>query len=785
MNMLDKAKNNRESRASEELLRESVQFEDDGIDIHRLLSIARRHAGIVIVCAILGLIAGIGYLLTARPLYTSSTHVLIEKNKVQSFENIYDLSGLGNDSSAVNSQVELLKSESIGLAVVRNLKLIANPEFAESSGSVFGEIVATLKTWLLATMGSDNESFRDQLSVNSSDDSEVASVSRREREILKSLGENLRIQRVARTYVLDIRYTSPNPVNAAAIANAFAKAYLDDQLGSRYDATRRASEWLQQRIAELKQQSLESDLAVQEFKAQRNLIVADGRLLSDQQLRELNSQLVLTRSDTATAKARYSRIQEIIENGQTDAIVTEAIGNNIIDSLRAKYLDAAKREAEIAAKLGKNHLQAANLRAEMEELKRQMFDELGRIAQGYKSEYEIAKSREKSLIENMQSLSKRNEEVNQDLVALREMERESTALRNLYQTFLQRYQEAVQGQSFPVTEARVITNATAPLRPSHPRKALSLAIFLLLGTGVGVGISAIRELRDRVFRTAKEVRDVLGVEFIGNLQRITTSAEGSASIGGEVSLETTTVQGVPICHAKGTMRYVLDAPFTGYAETLRGAKVAVDLTLQDKTPKIIGITSIFPAEGKSTTSKNFATLISQLGANTILIDCDLRNPGLTRSILPDAKAGLVEAIVEDLPLNELWYFEEESQLTIVPTILKRRISHTSEMVGSPMMRRILVEAGNQFDYVVLDLPPLSPVVDVRALASRVDGFILVVEWGKVSRQVVKDLLESDRNIYDRLIGVVYNKVDTKKLKLYEDYGSGEYYYGTYSNYYTD
>lgn len=783
--MLDTPKKNGSSRVPEELLRETGQFDDDGIDVHRLLSMARRHAVIVVVCATVGLIAGVGYLLTARPLYTASTHILIEKNKVQSFENIYDLSGLGNDSSAVNSQVELLKSEKIGLSVIRDLKLLDHPEFAQASESFFGETVSTLKTWLLATMGSDNESFRDHTNTDASNDIEVSSEERREREILKELGDSLKIQRVARTYVLDIRYTSPNPGSAAAIANGFAKAYLADQLDSRYDATKRASEWLQERIAELKQQSLESDLAVQQFKAQRNLVVADGRLLSDQQLGELNSKLVLTRSETATKEARYLRIQEIINNGQTEAIVTEAIGNNIIDSLRAKFLDAAKREAEISIKLGKDHLQAANLRAEMDELKRQMFDELGRIAESYKSEFEIAKSLEKALLENMENLSLRNQEVNQDLVTLREMERESTALRNLYQTFLQRYQEAVQGQSFPVTEARVITNATPPLRPSHPRKALSLALFLLLGSGVGAGIATLRELRDRVFRTAKEVRDVLGVEFIGNLQRIPESNESRSSVGNGTAVETTTAQGIPICRPSGTMRYVLDAPFTGYAETLRGAKVAVDLTLQDKTPKIVGITSIFPSEGKSTTSKNFATLISHLGANTILIDCDLRNPGLTRSVVPGAKAGLVEAIVDDKPLNELWYYEEESQLTIVPTVLKRRISHTSEMVSSPMMRRILEEAGNQFDYVVLDLPPLSPVVDVRALATRVDGFILVVEWGKVSRQVVKDLLEADRNIYDRLIGVVYNKVDTKKLKLYEDYGSGEYYYGTYSNYYTD
>ena len=200
------------------------------------------------------------------------------------------------------------------------------------------------------------------------------------RQIGNMLRGGLGARRLPRTLVLEISYTSPIPGKAAAIANGFADAYLNDQLEAKYDANRRASDWLQNRLAELRQQALTSDLAVQRFKSSQNLTITGGRSLDEQQLGEVNTQLVTARAETAKAEARYQRMKTILDGHQMDAVVSEAIGNNIIEQLRSKFVNAAKREADLSAKLGPDHGSVVTARNDMREYERLMFEELGRIS---------------------------------------------------------------------------------------------------------------------------------------------------------------------------------------------------------------------------------------------------------------------------------------------------------------------------------------------------------------------------------------------------------------------
>jgi succinoglycan biosynthesis transport protein ExoP len=231
------------------------------------------------------------------------------------------------------------------------------------------------------------------------------------------------------------------------------------------------------------------------------------------------------------------------------------------------------------------------------------------------------------------------------------------------------------------------------------------------------------------------------------------------------------------------MRYSLDNPLSNYAEVLRGIKLAADLTLPGPQPKVIGVVSILPHEGKSTVAKNLGSLLAHQGARTALIDADLRNPGLTRSVAPDADAGLLQAALDGASVGGLLHFELESNLAFLPVVLQRRLPHASEFLASAGMRSVLRQVRQEFDWVVLDLPPLGPVVDARAIVDQVDAFVLVVEWGRTTRRLVRTALDADRQIRDKCIGVVFNKVNLKELKLYEAYGSKAYYSGEYSSYY--
>lgn len=744
-------------------LERSVQ----GIDFDAVLAIARRQWMIVAAAVAAAIVLGLAYIFTAVPLYTSNVSVLIDQGNREVVQQLSTIGGVVDDEGSVLSQVELLKSDTIALSVVDKLDLTNDAAFASAGGSVIGTMVGTLRS--LA-----NVSSWFVVEPETSDQ-----VQAKRRTAANTLLWNMEISRVGRTYVLSISYTSPSSSLSAKIANAIGEAYLVDKLNSKYEATRRASGWLQDRIAELRQKALDSDLAVQKFRSSNGLVAAGSVLVADQQLSELNSALIVAQSDTAKAEARLQRIAQIIASGQGDAIVTDVLDSSISNELRQKYLDASKREAQISDRLGENHIQAIRLRSEMTEYNRLMFEEVNRIAESYKSDLNVAKAREKSLTDSVAQATGISATASETQVQLRELEREADTYKNMYQTFLQRYQEAIQQQSFPVTEARIITRAAAPDSPSHPRKPLVLALFVIIGAAVGSGLGAFREFRDRFFRTGEQVRDVLNLEFLGIAPIV---APGKA-VDAPDSSDGRGFGQVRKTHA--VSNYVIDHPLSAFAETLRSAKIAADLALTGKSCKIIGVVSSLPGEGKSTIAVNFAELLAGQGNRTVLIDGDLRNPGATRAIGRHAESGLLEVLIDNKDPQSLFLRNDRTKLAFLPAVVRHRIPHSSELLSSARMRQVLADISNTADYIIIDLPPLGPVVDARAIAGRIDGFIFVTEWGKTARRVVRQVLASDPYVRDKCLGVVLNKVDQERMKLYRAYGSSEYYYSRYSQYYQE
>src|ERR1700722_19068939 len=350
----------------------------DLVDLYAFLKSNRRVlAGWVIVALTVALV----YAFTATPLYTATADLTIDSKKIQLFKSNEQVVGDNvMDSSQVESEVEVLGSESIALIVIDDLKLANDPEFV---GSGNGPIVGLLS----AIFGMD-------------EDARSLSDIQRKRIAIKVFRSNLSIRRVGVTYVLEISYRSPDPAKAAQIANAVADAYINDQLNTRYQAARRASIWLQERIAELRNQSNTAARPVQDYKEKNNIVDTGNHcLLSDLQVQETNTQMLTAQAATAEAKARLDRIEEVLKSpapGEALGTVTDVLKNEVITRLRQRYLDDSERVAKFSAMMGPNHLAVVNLKNEMALLQASMVDELQRIAQTYKSDYEIAKAREDS-----------------------------------------------------------------------------------------------------------------------------------------------------------------------------------------------------------------------------------------------------------------------------------------------------------------------------------------------------------------------------------------------------
>ena len=725
----------------------------------------RQYPVIVFTLLVMMALAAI-YVLSAQPKYTAQAKLLIDTRKVQLFQQQSVLGDSPPDPASVDSQVEILQSENVARAVIKELHLTEDPEFM----SPRGDLVSAIKGIPSAIMASISSLFASSGGQPSEYDPTQAAIAR--------LHSDLTIGRVGLTYVISINFRAPDPKRAAQIANAVADAYIVDQLEAKYQATRRAGVWMQDRMRELREQATSAERAVVGFKTKNNIVDAGGRLMNDQQLAELNSSLVQGRAQTAEAKAKLERIEEVLRMGVEvpDATVTDTLKNEVINKLRSQYLDFSRREAEFSVKYGSGHLAVVSLRTQMREIRKVIVDELRRIAQTYRSDYEIAKAREESLTKSLAEIVSVSQTTNQAQIALRELESSAQSYRALHDNFLQRYMESVQQQSFPISEARLITTASPPIRPTSPRTKLVLMLGAAGGIIVGFGLGMLREIADRAFRTSEQVASILHTDCIAVLPKIKgpvtfRSHEPRADYGG--------LDHRIIKRDQSLFWAVIDSPFSRFAESMREIRVAADLREPIKASKVLGITSSLPNEGKSTIAMALAQSIAQVGGRVILLDADLRNPGLSRKLSPQSKVGLLEVLANQVEIEDAVCFDPDTHLEFLPAVVTERMAHSSQVLASEATKILIERLRQSYDYIIVDLSPLAPVVDVRAMTHLVDSFVFVIEWGRTKIDVVEHALGLAQGVYDNLLGVVLNKADIRLLGRYEshrrDYFHNRYY----------
>jgi succinoglycan biosynthesis transport protein ExoP len=226
----------------------------------------------------------------------------------------------------------------------------------------------------------------------------------------------------------------------------------------------------------------------------------------------------------------------------------------------------------------------------------------------------------------------------------------------------------------------------------------------------------------------------------------------------------------------GILSTIVDSPFSAFAEAVRSIKMAIDVSpATGAGGKIIGITSSLPNEGKSTLACVLALLIAQTGSKTLLVDCDLRNPSLSRTLSPGAASGgLLDVLAGKATLEQAIWQDSATGLRFLPVATKARLAHSSEVIASDRTQSLFEKLRHSFDYVIVDFAPLMPIVDVRASMNLVDSYIYVVEWGRTRIEHVEQALRSARGIYERLLGAVLNKVDLASVGRYGGPGSGYY-----------
>lgn len=734
----------------------------------------RRRYTMIIVITVLATATSWLYLRLTPPTYNAQVHVLLGNARAQFVQQQSILAEPAFDLSQIETQLQLLKSRATAAVVLDRLKLADDPEFNESARSP--SLWQRLRGW-----GSSPP--KDRPSDAEGRPSEAA---------IDTFLARLTATRAGYSNVIEISFNSSSAGRAAEIVNAVANAYVADQLDAKFEANRKATTWLQERLRDLGEQALTAQRAVDAYKTEHNIVSPDGKPIGEQQITDLSARLGAARAQASEATAKLSRYETLLSSNPAksssidnlDAIGADAMNSQIITALRQQYLELTRREAELSARVGRDHLAVVSVRNRMREYRNSIFEEVKRLAEISRSEFEFAKQRQQEIEKQLAKAVSHSQSTNSAELTIKDLEGRAKTLRSLYESFLQRYMGSAQQETFPISETRVIFPASPPQTKSKPNTNLALGLGIFGGLALGIALAFLRDVMDRVFRTSSQLETTLELPCLSVIPLLPTSKTPKTPTRSTPTDEETdedlrqrTISNVPAIH-----RTVVGMPLSRYTEAIRSIKLTIDHNPVKGPSQVVGITSALPNEGKSTVSASLAQLISHSGKRAIMVDCDLRNPSLSASVAPKAAVGIVEVANGSRSLEETIWRDPQTNLAFLPAVRRGTQYHTSEILSADTMCKLFERLRQTYDYIIVDLPPLTPLVDVRVTAPFIDCYVLVVEWGRTKIDVVQHALHTAPTISDSLLGAVLNKTDIRAMARYDTYRSDYYDDSHYTRY---
>jgi succinoglycan biosynthesis transport protein ExoP len=709
------------------------------IDLERVISLLRRQALVLGLCIVVAVLLAGFYLTLAPRSYMSAGQVLLDRNLEQAAgEGAPATSSVDLEAQVLN-QIEVLRSSRVATAVAQAENLMTDQEFLNPPPSF------TQRVRGLLPFGNKAPAANLEASLD---------------EVVGMLRANVQVDRMGRSSIIRVGYEAATPELAQRIARAYAQALLQDQLNAELEATSAASDWLQQRLAEIGESQRNASMAIEQYRQQTGLSVGQDRNLTSQRIEALSSQLAEAQAETARLRALSEQVQSVVAKGPSAAAANVSLLSGTqadpaeIAALRNQSAALTSRIAEVRASFGENHPQLQTLAAEKAALDSRIYALLQNLDEQYRTQLAIATQQEAGLRHDIDAEGQSAGSISQEQVRLNELQQRSDALRSLYNSYLLRYEESVQRQSFPIPSIRIVTDALLPEQPSSPRTMVIMAAAIIGGAFIGALLGAVNELRERGFRLGSQVRRQLGLRFLGYLPRLQLDPDLSQDA------------------QRRTIRTLVRGAFgqrigrrwgAPYMETLRATRLALQ-PVADRGTAVVGVLSALPGEGKSTFTASLAEMLAAAGSRVLVINADENAPqsdaAVPARILPSQMGDWRKIVVVD------------SETGIASLSASAPEAGGGDLSGI-VMQKVLAEARGHFDYVILDLPALGLAIDALSVLPLTDGGILVTEWGKTPRRLLTGLLEREPELGDYIYGVVLNNVDLGALRKFTDLGELE------------
>lgn len=571
---------------------------------------------------------------------------------------------------------------------------------------------------------------------------------------------SLKVTRPPSTYLLLVSYRSPDPQLAADVANAITHSYLEHTYNIRIRSSASLSSFMEKQLEELRAKMERSSMALSQFERELNVINPEERTsILSARLLQLNTEFTNAQADRVRRDAMF----QSVKGGAIEALQTSAQGEDL-RRLTDKLNDAQESFVQIKAHYGANHPEYRRASAKVTEIQRALDAARLNIQSRIEIELQQALSREAMLQKEVATTKTELDRLNARSFEYQALKREAEADKKLYEELVRKIKEAGINAGFQNSSVRLADPARPGFLPVFPNIKLNLALALLLSTVFAFAAAIVSDLLDNTIRDPEQVSRTLNTEVIGSLPAV-------KNWRGRLGPAWNATESTALVRAGENQEGLV----SGFDEAVRTLRNSILLSDVDRRIRSLLITSASPSEGKSTMGVHLAVAHAQQGHRTLLIDGDLRRPSVHKRFNFPPGKGLSNVLTSEEDWKGLLVTPEELPgLHILPAGPPSR--KASDLVGRGL-EELLIEAGDIYDLIILDAPPLLGFAEPLQMASIVDGVIVVTRAGQTDRKAVSSVLATLRRLRANVLGIVLNEV-------HQEISSSYYYYGHYSKYYT-
>jgi polysaccharide biosynthesis transport protein len=564
---------------------------------------------------------------------------------------------------------------------------------------------------------------------------------------------SLTITPIRNSRLVDVKFRSSDPDLATRAVNELASSYIKQNLEYRFTASREASDWLEQQLAQQKKAVENAETALQRYREQNDAIsMEDRENIVVQKLADLSSAVTKAKTERLQKEAQYRQLAAIQNDPAALDTFPAILNNQFLQQQRSELASLQRQRAQLAERLGDRHPDMTKIQSAIQTAQARIDNEIAKIVQGVRSEFQAAAAQEQSMSGALEQQKTEAMTMNRRAIEYSVLERDVESSKQIYDSLMQRAKETGISGELRTSNIRVVDPAELPRSPATPNKRVNMLLGLFGGTVLAFGLVFLFEHLDSRIKTPDDIRKHLGLPALGLLPMLPKA--------GAVSHPLIT-NGVP----------------PNFSEAFRSIRTNLIFSAATEGSRSLVVTSTAPGEGKTLVACNLAIALAQSGQRVLIIDADMRRPKVHEAYDLNQEPGLSNILVGDAKVSETIRKATLPSLWVLPA--GHVPPNPAELLGSTRFRDFMASLGQHFDWVIVDTPPVMAVTDAPVIAPSVSAVLFVVGADMTSRHLALRAVEQLDAVKARFAGAVLNRADIDRNPYYY----ANYYRREYSNYY--